>query len=185
MVPKTLTVEFQDFTFSDDWDVVKYDDSADYLRLQQGTDRANAVDLIGTHGDWLFIIEVKDYRVQGQRMSHAELATWVATKVRDTIAGVVGFERHKLCSCPMAKFMRSLRNHEGNVMVILFVEDYELEEQIGNRWKPKATVIRDLLRVKLKWLRPEIDVVSQKGHSVPGLTVVTRRGAAGRGGSGR
>jgi hypothetical protein len=178
-VPTVLTVEHQDFTFDDQWQVLKYDDCADYARLEQGTDGSNAVDLLGSHGDWLFLIEVKDYRIQGQKMSHAELATWVAMKVRDTIAGVVGFQRTSAGPDLWRLFMRDLRNQDGKLMVVLFVEDYELNEQVGNRWKPKATVIRDLLRTKMKWLRPEVNVFSQSNHSVPGLTVTTKAGAAG------
>lgn len=175
-----LRVEHQDFSFGDDWLVLKYDECADYRRLQVGTESANAVDIVGVIGEWLFVIEAKDYRVRGQRMTHNQLAQWVSTKVRDTLAGVTGFHRTSTNPDLWRRSLSAIREQEGRVVVVLFVEDYEVVERDERRWKPKAMVIRQLLRQKMSWLNPRIDVVSQASQNIKGLTVTSRPGAAGR-----
>ena len=181
-MPHVLTVEHQDFSFDDSWLVVKYDECADCLRLQQGTAGANAVDIVGAEsGCTLSKPRTIGFGDSGCPTRNSRNGSRPRFVMRSP--GSLAFSEPARGPAQWRRFMRSLRNHKGNVLVVLFVEDLERTERSGNRWKPKATVIRGLLRTKLKWLGPEVQVVTPQAHGIPGLTVTSRPGAGQQGGA--
>lgn len=177
----TIKVECQDFVFGASWDVLpmQYDDTPDYKKLLQGTPSANAVDLVGNVGGRIYLIEVKDYRSDGQSKSSADLAIWVSTKVRDSIAGMLGFQRSSTMPDQWRRFVKQLARPDGKPVVVLFVEDYELYVKNAGKLKPKREVLRELLKQKLSWLCPDVFVVSASSQGLPDLLVANRPGAAG------
>ncbi|MEK7991824.1 MAG: hypothetical protein VSS52_012515 [Thiotrichaceae bacterium] len=78
------------FTFPDDWQVLKYDDSRFYRNCFEGFANSKAVDFIAFNPSQaeLHLIEVKDYITEKQNKVDKELFEIVAIKVKDTLAGL-------------------------------------------------------------------------------------------------
>ncbi len=86
-----MNVDGVDLVFPEDWTVERYDEWP-YVRNQFNgvAGGCKAVDLIAKDGENnLWFIEVKDYRVH-PRTKVIDLADEVATKVRDSMAGLMG-----------------------------------------------------------------------------------------------
>lgn len=79
-----LTFEFPD----DETRVAKYDEWSFYRnQFQRVCGGAKAVDFVFVDGERTWLIEVKDYR-HGPRTKTVDLADEIASKVRDTLAGL-------------------------------------------------------------------------------------------------
>jgi len=79
-----LRFEFQDVDFAE-----KYDDWRHYRKvLSSACGGAKAVDFVVGKGNEIWLIEVKDYR---QQRRNKQISLWdeIATKVRDTMVGLV------------------------------------------------------------------------------------------------
>ena len=85
----SLDIDGQRFHFPDDWQVLKYDDSAFHRNQFQsfagGAKAVDAVALSPTGECWL--IEVKDYR-RNRRSKPGSVFAETAGKVRATLAGM-------------------------------------------------------------------------------------------------
>ncbi len=86
----TITVEQLQFTFPNDWRASKFDDWSFYRnQFQSVCGGARAVDIVAINQNTCFwIIEAKDYR-QHLRTKVEELGDEIASKVRDSLAGLV------------------------------------------------------------------------------------------------
>ena len=81
-----------EWTFGEDWSVVKYDDWAFYRNQFQGcADGNKAMDLLAIQpGDnVLWMVEAKDYRRHHRNPDKGPLPMEVAEKARDTLAGLL------------------------------------------------------------------------------------------------
>ena len=84
-----------EFVFADQWQASKYDQWRFYLnRFQNVCGGAKAVDIVAVLTGSLWLIEIKDYRPGHRGDDEAELWDEVATKVRDTLAGLVAARVH-------------------------------------------------------------------------------------------
>ena len=77
------------FSFSNDWQAIKYDDSSFHTKyFQSFAGGSKAVDFIAFGNQELWLIEVKDYRLHARTKS-TDLYLEIASKVRATLAGLL------------------------------------------------------------------------------------------------
>ncbi|HEX8200872.1 MAG TPA: hypothetical protein VF590_10310 [Isosphaeraceae bacterium] len=174
-MPRAIVEGSLEFTFSDDWHVVKYDDHRDYREKIEKLGETKAADFVAVHrprSPTLYLIEVKDfrgYRIQNKkRLSDGELAREVGHKVRDTIAGVVGGHQNGNME-DWGIAVERLANPNPPIRVVLWLEEDALPQPAG-RAKNQRSVIIDELKKRLRWLTTKIFVASIQDNSVPGLT---------------
>jgi hypothetical protein len=174
---------FLSFHFDDTWHAVKWDNHDAY---RSGVERIGkrAVDFCGLRSGDLFLIEVKDFR--GHRIQNKDrltggeeedLATEVAHKVCDTVAGLVGACRTRVTEEDTFRpFGDGLASTKADVRVILWLEaDPAL-------YAATRATLADRLKKKLRWLTYKVTVAStREAVQPPGLTVANRKGA-GQGG---
>lgn len=160
-----LDVDGVDFTFDDDWTVVKYDESRFYREVFiKVHDGVKAVDLVAIEYDQssradlrVVLIEVKDYRhptATGPKPS--ELAQKVAQKVTATLAGLVIAARSAPDSDEQALARRA--QLVPRIEVVLHCDD-----------RPVPIVDPSELTISLKKrLKPIVDSVLVASQRVPG-----------------
>ncbi len=130
---------------------------------------SRAVDIVGVRHDDLYLIEVKDYRgyaIETKKRQTADLPLLIGSKVRDTVAGLVGASR----SAPAAwvdTCARLLVERKRRVFVLAWVADPALRvaEAVTKRnmWQMER---RDRLKQRLAWLTPHVVVASPFDGSV-------------------
>lgn len=159
------------FEFGDVWsDAFKWDDCAAAKRLIESIAGSKAVDFVAIGlPARLLLMEVKDYRVArpGEPPDDAELATTVARKVRDSLAGIVAASNTAARgSRPDARWKQV---HEiiavaPDILVLLWCEG-----RIGpnvpaaiaeKRAKASALPLMKLIARQLRWLTTNVMVVS-------------------------
>jgi hypothetical protein len=114
------------FEFPDEWTVIKYDDSRFYRDRVQKCQSVKAADIVADSRGDIFIIEVKDFRRyrigSKERLKNHKLATEVAEKVTDTIAGLYG--AHRSFNPELGSLgARLFTAKPPRVKVILFLEE--------------------------------------------------------------
>ena len=140
------------FTFPDNWEVIKYDDShffKNHIRKSQG---CKAVDILALSDNCLFFIEIKDfrgYRIESKKsIRNDEILNEVVQKVRDTIMGL--YAAYRRTNEELAPFYRylcmtskysTLARHQRKIIVVWFIEQ---DIQPNFEFSPIS------LRVKLK-----------------------------------
>lgn len=173
------------FAFDDQqWSVVKYDEHRDYRDRIESLNGTRAVDFIGLQEDGesvLYWIEVKDfrgYRIQNKsRLSDGELAVEVGTKVRDSLAGVMGAYCSSGNSHEWRPFVKSMWQRNAPIRVLLWLEEDPMPGPPARR-QNAAQVQTSLLKQKLRWFTARALVVSQRTGDCPaGLTVTNLPGA--------
>lgn len=136
--------------------------------LEIGT---KAVDIVASHGDQVYLIEVKDfrgYRVENKkRLRDGDLAFEVARKVRDTVAGLVG-----ALHTGDAAAWRPLVTHifKKAPTVVLWLEEDISQKRIRERGHP-AMPVAERLRAYLRWLTTDVRIVNQQQGGPVGLRV--------------
>ncbi|PPF17575.1 MULTISPECIES: hypothetical protein [unclassified Rathayibacter] len=124
-----LDVDGADFSFPENWDVLKYDES-DFFRniFLRVHDGIKAVDVVAIERNpdgidlRLVLIEVKDYRHANARGLHpTELAVTVAKKVTATLAGLAAATRKAEDSAEKNLAIRS--GQVLSVKIVLHCED--------------------------------------------------------------
>lgn len=177
----TLREEDLDFTFDSSWSVARHWDSERVRRaLRDQVPGSRGVDLVGVRDSahTLFLIEVKDYRVSEGRGSTRkrlaeegrELAEIVATKARDTVAGLIGAARADR-DPDWAVTRHAL---DERVWVVLWIEHAGIEHGTsvrGRRSRVGAGVLAESIRRRCRWLKADAIVCSRDGACLPGLTV--------------
>ena len=90
------------------WPVFKYDETPFYVKHAQLLAESKAVDVIAHEpsANVLWLIELKDYRAQ-RRLKSLDLFDEIATKVRDTVAGIALAQRRG--GDTFCEFARTLR----------------------------------------------------------------------------
>jgi hypothetical protein len=87
--PTVITEGSLTFTFDPSWSVLKYDQTTFYQKhFQAFAGGSKAVDIIAWRAPELWLIEVKDYRVN-PRIKTSDIFDEVALKVQGTLAGLV------------------------------------------------------------------------------------------------
>jgi hypothetical protein len=158
-----------EFTFDDNWQVIKWDDDPAYRKGIGKLDETKAVDVIGLHHtNELYLIEIKDFRVDltSNRDRIGEpLAVEVGQKVRDTVAGVIAALRRP-DSDKWRAFVEALTDGERQIRVVLWMEDVPTTNRQVSRGKAKvkaasnAGIMLNALKQKLAWLTRRVMVAS-------------------------
>lgn len=181
-MPKVFNEGHLRFTFQDAWQVEKYDDHPFYRNRVSRLPETKAVDFVGHAPDALYyLIEVKDfrgYRIQNKyRLTTDELATEVAQKVRDSVAGVIGHKREHPAPGTLSTLAERLHQPATTIRVILWLEDDTAHDQ--RVWRAQLLTITDRIKSYLNWLTTKIFVVSLSTHvdKPPALRVANLPGA--------
>lgn len=128
----TFTESAQTLSFEDSaWTVVKFDEAGGHYRtlLSNKISGTKAVDFVGLHSSTtsrtVFLLEVTNYARNvpelESRIADESLAEEFATKVRDTIAGIVLLHRIEKTSIEWAPFAAALTNRECRLRLVLWV----------------------------------------------------------------
>jgi hypothetical protein len=175
-MPTKLDVEKLSFTFGKSWFVIKWDDHDGYRKgigkihgmLDGKSESTKAADLVGIYDKQLFIIEVKDFRVvhdeQHGTQPNAinfkgrwkELPLEIALKVRDTLAGLVGYTSLGKCSEISDIVGRCLNSPVTVISCVL--QDRRPNEPDSKR-KARDSELRKNLENKLSWLRSNVKLI--------------------------
>lgn len=156
------------FKFKDEfWScVLKYDDEdakgkpmlAEYLNVYKSTLACKAVDFIGIlEQKKLVLIEIKDFRdnetANKVRVISGDLSIEIATKVRDTIAAIVGANRTSQTkeSVCFRQYFSLLASLKKEIYVVLWCEG-EFSKQFK---AAQYHQIKDL-KSKLSWLTNKV-----------------------------
>ena len=163
------------FTFSSNHQVIKFDETPVYRKLEKCVDQTKGIDILGLQNEEsLLMIEAKDYAAEGrgsEKTSHV-LTEEVAQKVRDSCAAIVHGSR-------MATHDKEFWNEVGNT---LFQSDLKIQVilwiELSNNFRLKGDLsgYNQKLKQKLKWLKANIIVASPKtSHPISGLEVTYTR----------
>ena len=143
------------FSFNNDWQVIKYDDSSFHTKhFQRFAGGSKAVDFIAFHGQELWLIEVKDYRAH-PRTKTIDLYEEIASKVRATLAGLLAVNavNHPSGDSETKSIIKSVFQKPYHLRVA-----FHLERSIPNRLsklhKPDPKTDRDKLRQQLRPVDP-------------------------------
>ena len=181
-----MTVDEQNlrFDFSDTWRVEKYDALPQHTERLQPLLDSEAVDFVGIHPNVVLLMEVKDfrgYRIENKEKFGGPLATKIARKMRDTVAGIIGLARTGSTEQPWCDLAKRLALRKQRILAILFLEQ-DQTRSINNR-KALMSVEVKLLKQRMKWFGASVSVVDLDTYSelVPELRVSNLKGAAGHG----
>ena len=160
-----------EFTFDDDWQVLKWDDHPAYRNGIGKLDETKAVDVLGLYRkNELFLIEIKDFRtdpIPNQERIGAPLAVEVGQKTRDTLAGMIAALRHRPDSEKWSVFVEALTDRDRHIRVVLWMEDVPTTSLRVSRRIAKAKadsnagIMLNALKQKLPWLTRRVMVASQ------------------------
>lgn len=150
--------------FDSSWRVLKWDGCAAFrggIHGAQGTKAADFVCVQHERDPWF--IEITDYRFIGTARlrkkipSVDDLATEVACKVRDTLAGVIWtHERDELDPAGKLRPLVSVLVSRGvKITVVLFLEEDHPSPQ-------RQSVVAQRIKQRLRWLCPKVLVINQK-----------------------
>ncbi|RKZ81903.1 MAG: hypothetical protein DRR19_21510, partial [Candidatus Parabeggiatoa sp. nov. 1] len=168
---KTLTEGQLTFTFSDTWEVNKYDESHFFRNHIDKCQGSKAVDILALSALGLFLIEIKDIRGHEieykQHISKGELLIDFTQKVRDTIQGLYAAYRCQVEElAPFYNYLyanskySTLARSERKITVILFLEEnrpfktLKSFKEIRSRFKIK-------MRNQLKYLNVRCDIYNK------------------------
>jgi len=179
-----MTIDFEiegrlKFSFdANSWVVLKWDADRAYIDGIGKTPTACAIDLVAVmNRSTLYLIEVKDprgYRIKYKKiLTSGEIVEIVATKVRDTIAGLP-WARDRVPSTHLTPFLNALYvERPTRVMVVLWLEDADAA---------LALSIKGPIEKKLAWLKPTVHVLNRslirlRPEVLAGLDVTSMPGA--------
>ena len=107
------------FTFPDDCEVDKYDEWSFYRnQFQPVAGGSKAVDILCVSGDAAWLIEIKDYR-QHPRTKPSDIGDELASKVRDTLAGLAAASSNANSRDERALARRALQRRRWRVVLHL------------------------------------------------------------------
>jgi hypothetical protein len=163
------------FSFDDDWRVVRWDRHPAYtdgIRALPGT---KAVDFVAVHRGEPHFIEVTDFREHRietkQQLASGDLVDEVASKVRDTLAGLIwACGRAPLDERHLASFVGPLVYRSRKVPVIVWLEEDRLPDGA------ELDVLQVAIKKKLLWLNAKVLVTSRllaEQKPLPGVLVTS------------
>ncbi len=164
-----------EFTFSDEWRVVKWDDHTAFKNGLCKAGDTKSVDFVGVFiGGAPWLIEVKNfrqYRIENkERLSSGELAKEIADKVRDSIASMTwACRRAPLDERELAPFVRSIFGWKERIAVVLWLEEDRVLTPV------QASAMAETIKHELKWLNPKVFIMSRdlaEKKQLPGIRVV-------------
>lgn len=178
-MPTTITERHLEFTFGDAWHVLRYDnedEQADgrktghpfYRERVSRLKGTKAVDVVGTHGgETAYLVEVKDFRgfraQNRRRITTNELATEIAQKVRDTLAGLVAAKRNHPAPGVLGSVAAMLTNPSRPVRIVLWLED-DAARGDARQWKAEQAVLADKIMTQIGWFSRRVLVVDQGSY---------------------
>ena len=181
-MPKEFIEKKMKFTFADDWVVENYDDHPDYRKGIGRLTESKAVDFVGIlQGTDLFFVEVTDFRGSpsaGMPSKRPPLAEETASKVRSSIAGIIGACRTSSQPQTWKPFACALVKPAIPLRVVLWLED---SRHLPDH-KAYALTMTDLIKKNLRWLTTHVNVLSQRlttGKELR-LSVANLSGAGGK-----
>ncbi len=160
------------FSFNDNWQVIKYDDSSFHTKyFQSFAGGSKAVDFIAFHNQELWLIEVKDYRVYA-RTKTIDLYVEIAGKVRATLAGLlaVNSRNHPSGDGETKSIIKSAFQRPYSLRVAFHLEGSITHKSIH---KPDPKNDRDALRRHLRPIDPHALVGDMTYFNARGLWIVT------------
>jgi hypothetical protein len=190
-MPVTLSEQRISFTFSDDWQVVKFDDHRDFRKgLQsvksaggEGVD-AKGLDFLGFNKSFgILLLEVKDFRGHASenrsRLING-LAVEVSLKCRDTVAATIGASRTSSNPQTWRNLAIALADEKkAAIKIVLWLESdrYQRNALAGRQLKAKLSVLSKQLKQKCCWLAPHALVMSVDTYNngIPGIKVSVAR----------
>lgn len=124
------------FTFPDEWNSIKFDDTNFYRDRLDKLNNTKAIDILAKYENTLHFIEVKDFRQHRienqQRQTSGELMIEVAQKFRDTLAGLVGAARWNNENLSVY-FQQLLEHPNDKIEVVLFLERDDTEKVLAHK----------------------------------------------------
>lgn len=172
-----INVDGLEFTFSEEWSALAYDETPEHRRNPNQDIIANAVDLVAARsGTGICFIEVKDYRTNpGQdraKLMDGSLETKVAKKVRDTIAGTVGFSKTSSVPQRFTPLAAALSAQDTALKIVLWIES-DLRFLSQHRQKQRASTFEKRLKQRLSWATNRVLVCNRDIVTaiLPGITV--------------
>lgn len=174
-MPKAIQVEDQLFTFGDEWAIAfKYDETEFYrTKVGKNLPKTKAVDVLAIGSKvGLLLLEAKDCRghriANKKRIGNGDLAIEVATKVKDTVSGIMGAFRGSV------EGFKTVGEHvisSEKLVVVLWLEDDTSQNLL--EWKVRLDTINQKIKECLAWLGPTKTLVlsSQTDKKLPNLTV--------------
>ena len=107
------------FIFPDDCEADKYDEWSFYRnQFQSVAGGSKAIDFLCVSGDVAWLIEIKDYR-QHQRLKRSNIDDELASKVRDTLAGLAAASANANCRDERTLARRALQTRRWRVALHL------------------------------------------------------------------
>ena len=114
------------FTFPDDCEARKYDEWSFYRnQFKYVAGGSKAVDILCVSGDAAWLIEIKDYR-QHQRLKRSDIDDELASKVRDTLAGLAAASSNANSRDEQTLARRALRTRRWRVALHSGATEHEL-----------------------------------------------------------
>src|SRR6185312_4258733 len=117
------------FIFGDVWQIDKYDECTFYRKRICALDEAKAVDFAGIGpGPAVYLIEVKDFRnhrIENKpKFKNQDLVLAVASKVRDSVAGLIALRRNHPGPNPDAfcRAAEEIADPRKTIKIILWLE---------------------------------------------------------------
>ena len=133
------------FTFSDQCKAGKYDDWSFYRnQFQSVAGGSKAVDVLCVSGDAAWLIEIKDYR-RHRRTKLIDIDDELASKVRDTLAGLAAASANANCREERALARRALQRRRWRVALHL-----EQPNTKSRLWRQPSSVANVLSKVRKK-----------------------------------
>lgn len=173
----TRTFREGDFelSFDESWSsVIKWDEENAYRDGIHRLPSSRAVDFCGLRGDGLVLLELKDFR--GARIENKprllgdDLHQEVATKVRDTLAGLIGAARMRQTEESLYRPLAGAAvAYEWPLRVILWIGEDRDRRPSAADLNARTNRLKQLLR----WLtaRVQVDDIDGAGASRLGIRV--------------
>lgn len=144
------------FEFGDHWGpIVEWDRHPAYRRGIEQIDKAGAVDVLGLCGKSLYFIEAKDYRFN-RRKNRIDSRLQLESKVRNTVAGLLGACRHKEHVAACAPFVDLILNRRIELKIVFWYETPAVvgaaELSMAKRAKVGSMIAARRVENNIKWL---------------------------------
>ena len=158
------------FTFPDNWEVIKYDESHFFINHVRKSQGGKAVDILALADNCLFLIEIKDfrgYRIESKKSLRSdEVLNEVVQKFRDTITGL--YAAYRWGNEELAPFYRylyttskySTRCHQRQIIAVWFIEQ---DIQSNFEFSPMSFKVK--LKNQLRFLKINCLVHNKKTYA--------------------
>lgn len=168
-----------EFTFSDEWKVIKLDDSTYYSKKSRQVQRRKSVDIAALHqrNNIIILMEIKDYRGRSKERLEpsGDIVDDIVEKMHDSLATIAGGARCAGGSEPWPEIGTHLVNRSCRLFPVFWLEERSYRERIPEgRSKNEMSVLQDKLKVKLKtWLSSKACVIDSSTYAsiIPDMNV--------------